>query len=141
MAATTIGATLRAERLRHNQQLSAIAAETKIGRHILEALEDDQFNRIPGGAYRRSFLRQYARALGLNEDEVVAAYQQQHEEPPLPLPVPPKTKPSGFLPGLACLVLAAAGFAGLYSFSRAHTRRGRMPWRASGFRHSPHRHR
>jgi len=66
MAATTIGATLRAERLRQGQQLSTIAAETKIGRQILEALEDDQFDQIPAGAHRRSFLRQYARALGLN---------------------------------------------------------------------------
>lgn len=119
MAATTIGTVLRAERLRQCQQLNAIAAETKIRRQILEALEDDQFDQIPGGAYRRSFLRQYARALGLNEDEAVASFLQQYEEPPLPLPVPPKTKPIGYLPGLVCLVLAAAGFAGLFNFAQS----------------------
>src|SRR5438552_17032871 len=128
MDATTIGATLRAERLRRCQQLTAIAAETKIRRQILEALENDQFDQIPGGSYRRSFLRQYARTLELNEDEVVAAFQQQYIEPPLPLPVPPKTKPFGYLPGLVCLVLAASGFVGLYSVAKsAHSDGGYDP--------------
>ena len=121
MAATTIGATLRAERLRQSQQLTAIAAETKICPRILEALEDDQFDQIPGGAYRRSFLRLYARALGLNEDELVAAYQQQHEEPPLPLPVPPKTKPSEFLPGLVCLVAGSSRLCRSLQFCQERT--------------------
>jgi cytoskeletal protein RodZ len=125
MDATTVGATLRAERLRRCQQLTTIAAETKIRREILEALENDEFDHIPGGAYRRSFLRQYARTLELDEDEVVATFQQQYIEPPLPLPVPPKTKPFGYLPGLVCLVLAAVGFAGLYRVAQsAHPEKG-----------------
>lgn len=119
MDATTVGATLRAERLRRCEQLATIAAETKIRRQILEALENDEFDQIPGGAYRRSFLRQYARTLELNEDEVVAAFQQQYIEPPLPLPVPPRTKPFGYLPGLVCLVIAAAGFVGLYTVAQS----------------------
>ena len=65
--------------------------------HLLEAMEADQFDRLPGGVFTRSFLRQYAHALGLDEEEVIASLKEQFEEPPEPLPAPP---PKQRLPNL-----------------------------------------
>jgi cytoskeletal protein RodZ len=86
---TSIGDTLRRERVRRGLELEQIAAQTKIGLHLLEAMEADQFDRLPGGVFTRSFLRQYANALGLDEEEVITWLKEQFEEPPEPLPAPP----------------------------------------------------
>lgn len=86
---TSIGDTLRRQRLRRGLELEKVAAETKIGLHLLEAMEADQFDRLPGGVFTRSFLRQYAHALGLDEEEIIASLKEQFEEPPEPLPAPP----------------------------------------------------
>jgi cytoskeleton protein RodZ len=86
---TSIGDTLRRERIRRGLELAQVASETKIGLHLLEAMEADQFDRLPGGVFTRSFLRQYAHALGLDEEEVIASLKEQFEEPPEPLPAPP----------------------------------------------------
>ena len=86
---TSIGDTLRRERIRRGWELAKVAAETKIGLHLLEAMEANQFDRLPGGVFTRSFLRQYAHALGLDEEELIASLKEQFEEPPAPLPAPP----------------------------------------------------
>ena len=86
---TSIGEMLRRERTRRGLQLEKIAAQTKIGQHLLEAMEANQFDRLPGGVFTRSFLRQYARALGMDEEEIVASLKEQFEEPPAQLPEPP----------------------------------------------------
>jgi len=92
---TSIGETLRRERLRRGLTLEQIAADTKIGLHLLEAMEADEFDRLPGGVFTRSFLRQYAHALGLDEDEVITWLKEQFEERPEPLPAPPPEPRSG----------------------------------------------
>ncbi len=119
MAADSIGAALRAQRLRRGKDLAAVVAETKICLPILEALEDDRFDCIPSGAYRQSFLRQYARALGMDEEEAVAAFRNQHEEPPVALPAPPRRRPFRHLSGIVSLLLAACAFAGLYKVAES----------------------
>jgi cytoskeleton protein RodZ len=91
-AETSLGSILRQERLRQNLDLRLIAAQTKICPAILEAIENEQFDSLPGGSYRRSFLRQYARILGMDGDAIIGEYNKQYEEPPLPLPVPPKAR-------------------------------------------------
>ncbi len=78
---TSIGETLRRERLRRGWNLDQVAAETKITVHVLEAIEADQFDRVPGGVFARNFVRQYARMLKLDDDEIINAFRQQFEEP------------------------------------------------------------
>jgi cytoskeleton protein RodZ len=112
--ANSIGYTLRAERMRQGKALEVIAAETKIGRAILDAIENDKFEHLPGGAYRRSFIRQYARALRLDEEDALMSFQLQHEDTPVALPSVPKQNPLRHLRGAAYLSLAALGIAGLY---------------------------
>src|SRR5215469_14916021 len=77
---TSTGETLRRERLRRGWSLEQVAAETKITLHLLEAIESDQFDRLPGGVFARNFVRQYARVLKLDEYEVLTSFRQQFEE-------------------------------------------------------------
>ncbi|HTM51255.1 MAG TPA: RodZ domain-containing protein [Bryobacteraceae bacterium] len=84
---TSIGERLRRQRLQNRQSLEKIATETKIGVRLLEAIEAEQFEKLPGGVFRRSFVLQYARALGVDADEINAELKQlnQFDEPPVNL--------------------------------------------------------
>src|ERR1700722_16460252 len=73
---SSVGETLRAERQRKNFSLEQIARETKINSHLLDAIEKNQFDQLPRGVFAKSFVRQYARALGLDEEEMAAAVQK-----------------------------------------------------------------
>ena len=50
----------------------------------LEALEHNEFDRLPGRAYARAFLRTYACALGLDADPLVAEFDARYPEPAEP---------------------------------------------------------
>ena len=78
-----IGDALRSERLRRGLTLAQVAAQTKIAQYLLEAIEANQFDRLPGGLFSRSFLRQYAQVLELDAEEIVGSFRQQFEEPAL----------------------------------------------------------
>jgi cytoskeletal protein RodZ len=88
----SIGEILRRERLRRGLKLDELAAETKIGSRYLQAMEQNRFDRLPGGLFTRSFLRQYEQTLGLKDDQVVLSLQQPLGEPPVPLPEPQSHK-------------------------------------------------
>ena len=47
---------------------------TKIGARMLQAIEEEHFDRLPGGVFNRGFIRAYAKHLGLNADEAVTDY-------------------------------------------------------------------
>jgi cytoskeletal protein RodZ len=79
---------LRHERLRRGLKLDQLAAQTKIGSRYLQAMEENRFDRLPGGLFTRSFLRQYEQTLGLTDDQVVHSPQQQLDGPPVLLPEP-----------------------------------------------------
>jgi len=84
----SIGETLRRERIRQGFDIPQIATRTKIGLHLIEAIEADQFDHLPGGVFARSFVRQYARLLGLDEEELVRQFNQQFEAPASAVPLP-----------------------------------------------------
>jgi cytoskeletal protein RodZ len=84
---TSIGERLRRQRLQNRISLERVSLETKIGVRLLEAIEAGQFEKLPGGVFRRSFVLQYARALELDPDEISGELDQlsQFDEvPPLP---------------------------------------------------------
>jgi cytoskeleton protein RodZ len=89
-----IGETLRRERLRRNLELDQISRELKISARMLEAIEDERFDRLPGGVFAKSFVRQYAHMLGLDEEELAAEVQRLIDPPPEPVVIPPKPKAS-----------------------------------------------
>jgi cytoskeletal protein RodZ len=79
---TSIGETLRRERLKRNLELGQIAQELKIASRFLEAIEADDLDKLPGGVFTRSFIVQYARLLGLDEEKIAGELQQTLEPPP-----------------------------------------------------------
>ena len=64
--------------LRHQKGISLhhIAEATKIGVRYLEAIEHGQFAKLPGGIYNISYIRQYARAIQVNEADILDCYLQ-----------------------------------------------------------------
>jgi cytoskeleton protein RodZ len=77
------GEKLRRERLKRKISLDDIAAVTKIGTRSLKALEDENFSILPGGIFNKSFVRAYARFLGMNEEAAVADYLAAANEQPV----------------------------------------------------------
>jgi hypothetical protein len=76
----SFGARLRAQRLERQIELSDIAEQTKIRVSLLEGLERDDLSQWPGGIFRRSYVRTYARAIGLDPDAVVREFLEVHPE-------------------------------------------------------------
>ena len=70
------GEYLRAKREDKGLSLEEIAASTRISVRQLQALETELFERLPGGVFNVSFTRQYARCVGLDEEEAVARLRQ-----------------------------------------------------------------
>jgi cytoskeletal protein RodZ len=71
--------------------LDAIAAATKLSRRQLEAIESGDFSRLPGGIYNTSYIRQYALAIGFDEIELLAFYQESCA--PAIVAAPAETRP------------------------------------------------
>jgi len=69
------GENLRREREMRGVSLEEISAATKISLRFLDAIERDDFATLPGGIFSRSFVRSYARYLGLDDERVVAEFQ------------------------------------------------------------------
>jgi cytoskeletal protein RodZ len=63
-------------RMRNGITLEQIAESTKISIGFLRAVESEEYAKLPGGIYDRSYLRQYAAAVGSDEDELLARYER-----------------------------------------------------------------
>jgi cytoskeletal protein RodZ len=74
MSSTPFGEHLKREREMRGVSLNEISAATRISTRFLEAIENDRWNELPGGAFNRGFIRSIARFLGLDEDSLVAEY-------------------------------------------------------------------
>jgi hypothetical protein len=57
--------------------LKQISDSTKIGIRALEAIEQGEFRKLPGGIYATSYIRQYARAIDYDEGLILALYFRQ----------------------------------------------------------------
>ncbi|MCL5743729.1 MAG: DUF4115 domain-containing protein, partial [Acidobacteria bacterium] len=100
------------------------------------SIEADRFDKLPGGVFTKSFVRQYARALGLDEEEIAAELQrvlQEREEPAPGMPQAPeheirmpkvaqwegagkRLRPSSSLPALAGVVVVMLICSGVYTW-------------------------
>ena len=74
-----IGTTLREARMRARIDISEIESETKIRAKYLRALENEEWDLLPGPTYVKSFLRTYADALGLDGKLLIEEYKLRHE--------------------------------------------------------------
>jgi len=70
----TFGERIKREREMRGVSLEEIAESTKIGKRNLEALETEDFDKLPGGIFNKGFVRAYAKYLGLDEDQAVTDF-------------------------------------------------------------------
>jgi len=108
--------------------LEEISVATKISVRFLESIENEEFSRLPGGIFNRSFVRAYARYLGLDEDPLVEEYRlaaRARGEVDSDQLSPPKTysrrdrhSRHTLLGGIIAVVLLIAGYA---LWRHAHT--------------------
>jgi len=75
-----LGHRLRSERERRLITLESIAASTKINIGLLRDLERDDVSRWPSGIFRRSFVRSYAEAIGLDGDYIVQEFLERYPD-------------------------------------------------------------
>lgn len=70
----SLGARLKKEREQRKITLDDISLSTKIATRFLVAIEEEQFDQLPGGIFNKGFVRSYARYLGIDENQAVADY-------------------------------------------------------------------
>ena len=141
---SSVGETLRRERLRQELTLEQISRETRISSRLLDAIESDQFHRLPGGVFAKSFVRQYAHYLSLDADDLAAEVQRMLEPEPEPgASAPPEPafrlpKMSSFdsggsrsnssvLPALAMVVAVMLLCSGIYTLWQRSRRPAPVP--------------
>ncbi|MGI8580320.1 MAG: helix-turn-helix domain-containing protein [Solirubrobacteraceae bacterium] len=78
---TEIGATLREARLRAGADITDVELATKIRAKYLRALENEEWDLLPGPTFVKSFLRTYAEYLGLDGRLLVEEFRRRQERP------------------------------------------------------------
>jgi cytoskeletal protein RodZ len=150
---TDIGTALREARMRAKIDISEVEARTKIRAKYLRAIENEDWEVLPGSVYAKSFLRSYADFLGLDSRMLVEEFKRRYEQPfdqearPAPAAVPRDRNrqrvPRGpVLPpwALIGLVLVAIVIA-LYVVGSSTTKTTTTPTtHARHKRHAPKRH-
>ena len=131
---STLGQRLKSEREKRKLTIEKLAAETRIHSRHFEAIEEDRTADLPSGFFYRSFVRQYARILGLPESDYMPEIQRSLDaeaeqttlrETALPqrnIDVPPmptgrfnaREETKRWMVRLALLVVVLAGSSGLY---------------------------
>ncbi|HYK20429.1 MAG TPA: helix-turn-helix domain-containing protein [Pyrinomonadaceae bacterium] len=78
--ALTIGEQLRLAREARGIGLREICDQTRISVHYLEAIEANDYKRLPGGVFNRSFIKAYAKCVGYDEREAIEGYTRYLRE-------------------------------------------------------------
>jgi len=146
MAKGNFGERLKRERELREVSLEEITTATRIGPHFLEALENEDWSKLPGGIFNRGFVRSIARYLGLDEEAFLAEYDVAFKERIPTRPEPPETRipsPPRWVPialGVALLVLLTAlvigGIYGLRYLAARRTRKAAMAPTATALSYS-----
>jgi len=76
-----IGTTLREARIRARIDISEVEARTKIRAKYLRAIENEEWDLLPGPVYVKSFLRTYGDFLGVDTRQLVDEYKRRYERP------------------------------------------------------------
>jgi len=134
-APDTAGARLRAARESAGLSIEAVAQQLKLAPRQVRALEDDDFQRLPGRTFVRGFARNYARFLQLDPDTVVGLLPPSESAPALSRPslaaarrpmgempvegAPRQSAVRWFFPVLMVVVVAAAAY---YEYLRENGR-------------------
>lgn len=84
---TSVGAILKDRRKELNLSTADIEHMTKISVKYLQAIEADEFYKIPGKAYARGFIDLYAQAVGLDGALLVGQYKRETGDEPREDPI------------------------------------------------------
>ncbi len=118
------GENLRREREMRGITLQEISDTTKINVRFLEALETEDFPKLPGGIFTRSFVRAYANYLGLDQEQIMAEYllaaPHKGEEDFSRLGINHNTKKEGRVPVLPWVIAIILLGGGYCTFRYAH---------------------
>jgi hypothetical protein len=79
-----IGSTLREARMRDRIDISEVEAQTKIRAKYLRAIENEEWDLLPGPVYAKSFLRTYGDYLGLDSRMLIDEFKRRYEHPSEP---------------------------------------------------------
>jgi cytoskeleton protein RodZ len=104
--AQDIGDRLKEARVARGLSLADIAERTKISPPSLTAMERNQFARLPGGVFRRAYVRAFAVEVGLDVNALVRDYRDRYEPEEVPV-APPPPRPAWGRRG--AVALAAVG--------------------------------
>jgi cytoskeleton protein RodZ len=122
----TIGILLKNARENRNEDLTGVSSKLRIRQVYLEAIENNQFNTLPGDIYVVGFIRSYSTYLGLDSEQIVERYKtgvgkaETQGELIFPSYVPENGIPSGAVLLLG-LILAIVGYSGWYFLSIKNT--------------------
>jgi len=139
MARGNFGERLKRERELREVTLEEITSATRIGPRFLEALENEDWEKLPGGVFNRGFVRSVARYLGLDEEAFLAEYDLAHGAQAAsvadyrndPIPSAPKWVPLVLVLGIAAL-LAGLYFGGRYGWHYYQARRAKASLSSNG---------
>lgn len=118
----SFGTWLRSQREHRDVSLREIADETRISIRYLQALEEDRFDILPAPVFARGFLREYARFVGLDADEVVTFYMsaigkaETEERAEQPVVTKVAASPWSSVILLIAAIVALLVLVGLFSF-------------------------
>lgn len=130
MARGNFGERLKRERELREVTLDEITQGTRIGPRFLEAMENEEWDKLPGGVFNRGFVRSVARYLGLDEEAFLAEYDLAHGphaqaipvKPEQRIPSPPAWMRVGMVLG-ALLLIAGLVWGGIYGWKKYRERR------------------
>ena len=90
-----LGALLKNEREKRGFSYEQLAQITRLRKHFLEAMENEEWESLPPSVFVKGFIRSYAKALGLEEEKLLDLYKSVVPEdvaPPTPIIEPKKPK-------------------------------------------------
>ena len=125
MAKGNFGERLKREREMREVSMEELTKATRISTRFLLALENEDWNKLPGGVFGHGFVRTIARYLGLDEESLLGEYdlargdksQSEAAKPEERIPPPPKWIPVAAVL-VIFLIVAGLFYAGRYGWRR-----------------------
>lgn len=131
MARGNFGERLKREREMREVTLDELSKSTRISNRFLQALENEDWEKLPGGVFGHGFVRSIARYLGLDEESLLGEYDLARTEKLSPAPDKPEERipsPPKWIPVLAVFLILFAVIGLFYA--------GRYGWRRLAAHHA-----
>jgi cytoskeleton protein RodZ len=120
MARGNFGERLKRERELREVSMEELTKATRISARFVEALENEDWAKLPGGVFGHGFVRTIARYLGLDEEAFLSEYDSaraEHSPPPPPKPEERIPSPPKWLPAAAAVAVLLL-FVGVFFTAR-----------------------